>query len=81
MGNFIVITQLTSMKSILGYSFINQIRYAIGGITIVDSNDGYANTITYMFFCISMNLETFACIVLFVLHTKLITFQIIQVYT
>ena len=80
MENFIVIT-LTSMKSILGYSFIGQIRYAIGGIIIVDSNDGYANTITYMFFCISMNLETFACIVLFVLHTKLITFKIIQVYT
>jgi NADH:ubiquinone oxidoreductase subunit 2 (subunit N) len=78
-GNFIVITQ-TSMKSILGYSFIGQIRYTIGGIIIVDSNDGYANTITYMFFCISMNLETFACIVLFVLHTKLITFKIIQVY-
>jgi NADH:ubiquinone oxidoreductase subunit 2 (subunit N) len=80
MENFIVITQ-TSMKSILGYSFIGQIRYAIGGIIIVDSNDGYANTITYMFFYISMNLETFACIVLFVLHTKLTTFKIIQVYT
>ncbi|KAJ6914562.1 hypothetical protein NC651_016745 [Populus alba x Populus x berolinensis] len=37
------------MKSILAYSSIGQIGYAIGGIIIVDSNEGYANTNLYVF--------------------------------
>ncbi|KAJ6994369.1 NAD(P)H-quinone oxidoreductase subunit 2 B [Populus alba x Populus x berolinensis] len=36
------------MKSILAYSFIGQIGYAIDGIIIVDSNEGYANTNLYV---------------------------------
>ncbi|KAF3792573.1 NAD(P)H-quinone oxidoreductase subunit 2 B [Nymphaea thermarum] len=46
----------TSMKSMLAYSSISQI--------------GYASMITYMLFYISMNLGTFACIVLFGLRTR-----------
>ncbi|BBG99547.1 hypothetical protein Prudu_009269 [Prunus dulcis] len=54
LGNLIAITQ-TSMK-----------RMAYPSI---DSNGGYASMITYMLFYISMNLGTFACIVLFGLRT------------
>ncbi|KAL4642723.1 hypothetical protein ACB092_02G041300 [Castanea dentata] len=36
---------------------------------MLDSNGGYASMITYMLFYISMNLGTFACIVLFDLRT------------
>nr|YP_009558742.1 NADH-plastoquinone oxidoreductase subunit 2 [Allium altaicum]YP_009558757.1 NADH-plastoquinone oxidoreductase subunit 2 [Allium altaicum]QAX33012.1 NADH-plastoquinone oxidoreductase subunit 2 [Allium altaicum]QAX33027.1 NADH-plastoquinone oxidoreductase subunit 2 [Allium altaicum] len=68
LGNLIAITQ-TSMKRMLAYSSIGQIGYIIIGITIGDSNDGYASMITYMLFCISMNLGTFARIVSFVLGT------------
>ncbi|MFS7981750.1 putative NADH:quinone oxidoreductase/Mrp antiporter, membrane subunit [Helianthus anomalus] len=68
LGNLIAITQ-TSMKRMLAYSSIGQIGYVIIGIIVEDSNDGYANMITYMFFYISMNLGTFACIVLFGLRT------------
>ncbi|CAN6447339.1 unnamed protein product [Victoria cruziana] len=68
LGNLIAITQ-TSMKRMLAYSSIGQIGYVIIGIIIGDSNDGYASMITYMLFYISMNLGTFACIVLFGLHT------------
>ncbi|CAN6445153.1 unnamed protein product [Victoria cruziana] len=68
LGNLIAITQ-TSMKHMLAYSSIGQIGYVIIGIIIGDSNDGYASMITYMLFYISMNLGTFACIVLFGLHT------------
>ncbi|CAN6483005.1 unnamed protein product [Victoria cruziana] len=69
LGNLIVITQ-TSMKHMLAYSSIGQIRYVIIGIIVGDSNDGYASIITYMMFYISMNLGTFACIILFGLYTK-----------
>ncbi|GFQ04405.1 NAD(P)H-quinone oxidoreductase subunit 2 b chloroplastic, partial [Phtheirospermum japonicum] len=62
--NIIVITQ-TNMKRMLSYSSIGQIGYVIIRIIIGDSNDGYASMITYMLFYISMNLGTFACIVLF----------------
>ncbi|XP_059626940.1 NAD(P)H-quinone oxidoreductase subunit 2 A, chloroplastic-like [Cornus florida] len=68
LGNLIVITQ-TSMKRMLAYSSIGQIGYVIIGIIVGDSNDGYASMITYMLFYISMNLGTFACIVLFSLRT------------
>ncbi|CAN6446822.1 unnamed protein product [Victoria cruziana] len=69
LGNLIAITQ-TSMKYMLAYSSIGQIRYIIIGIIVGDSNDGYASMITYMLFYISMNLGTFACIVLFGLRTE-----------
>ncbi|CAL9084032.1 unnamed protein product [Musa textilis] len=68
LGNLIAITQ-TSMKRMLAYSSIGQIGYVIIGIIVGDSNDGYASMITYMLFYISMNLGTFACIVLFSLRT------------
>ncbi|KAK5838459.1 hypothetical protein PVK06_007189 [Gossypium arboreum] len=68
LGNLIAITQ-TSMKRMLAYSSIGQIGYVIIGIIVGDSNGGYASMITYMLFYISMNLGTFACIVLFGLHT------------
>nr|YP_010690635.1 NADH dehydrogenase subunit B [Cartonema parviflorum]YP_010690650.1 NADH dehydrogenase subunit B [Cartonema parviflorum]WBU14346.1 NADH dehydrogenase subunit B [Cartonema parviflorum]WBU14361.1 NADH dehydrogenase subunit B [Cartonema parviflorum] len=68
LGNLIAITQ-TSMKRMLAYSSIGQIGYVIIGIIAGDSNDGYASMITYMLFYISMNLGTFACIVLFGLRT------------
>nr|YP_009467558.1 NADH-plastoquinone oxidoreductase subunit 2 [Oxychloris scariosa]YP_009467575.1 NADH-plastoquinone oxidoreductase subunit 2 [Oxychloris scariosa]AVA07753.1 NADH-plastoquinone oxidoreductase subunit 2 [Oxychloris scariosa]AVA07770.1 NADH-plastoquinone oxidoreductase subunit 2 [Oxychloris scariosa] len=67
-GNLLAITQ-TSMKRMLAYSSIGQIGYVIIGIIVGDSNDGYASMITYMLFYISMNLGTFACIVLFGLRT------------
>ncbi|KAL1120435.1 hypothetical protein V6Z11_D01G165200 [Gossypium hirsutum] len=69
LGNLIAITQ-TSMKHMLAYSSIGQIRYVIIGIIVGDSNSGYASMITYMLFYISMNLGTFACIVLFGLRTE-----------
>nr|YP_011008998.1 NADH-plastoquinone oxidoreductase subunit 2 [Asyneuma japonicum]WPV76250.1 NADH-plastoquinone oxidoreductase subunit 2 [Asyneuma japonicum] len=68
LGNLIAITQ-TSMKRMLAYSSIGQIGYIIIGIIVGDSNDGYASMITYMLFYISMNIGTFACIVLFGLRT------------
>nr|YP_009868332.1 NADH dehydrogenase subunit 2 [Pterocarpus santalinus]YP_009868351.1 NADH dehydrogenase subunit 2 [Pterocarpus santalinus]AZP79372.1 NADH-plastoquinone oxidoreductase subunit 2 [Pterocarpus santalinus]AZP79387.1 NADH-plastoquinone oxidoreductase subunit 2 [Pterocarpus santalinus]QHD47820.1 NADH-plastoquinone oxidoreductase subunit 2 [Pterocarpus santalinus]QHD47835.1 NADH-plastoquinone oxidoreductase subunit 2 [Pterocarpus santalinus]QKG62728.1 NADH dehydrogenase subunit 2 [Pterocarpus sant len=68
LGNLIAITQ-TSMKRMLSYSSIGQIGYVIIGIIVGDSNGGYASMITYMLFYISMNLGTFACIVLFGLRT------------
>ncbi|KAL2903956.1 NAD(P)H-quinone oxidoreductase subunit 2 chloroplastic, partial [Bienertia sinuspersici] len=77
LGSLIAITQ-TSMKCMLACSPIGQIGYIIIGIIVRDSNDGYASMVTYMFFYISMNLRTFACIVLFGLCTKMITFEIIQ---
>ncbi|XBI46602.1 hypothetical protein VPH35_110808 [Triticum aestivum] len=64
LGNVLAITQ-TSMKRMLAYSSIGQIGYVIIGIIVGDSNDGYATMITNMLFYISMNLGTFACIVLF----------------
>jgi NADH:ubiquinone oxidoreductase subunit 5 (subunit L)/multisubunit Na+/H+ antiporter MnhA subunit len=67
LGNLLAITQ-TSMKCMLAYSSIGQIGYVIIGIIVGDSNDGYASMITYMLFYISMNLGTFACIVLFSLR-------------
>ncbi|PNT63674.1 hypothetical protein BRADI_4g19727v3, partial [Brachypodium distachyon] len=69
LGNLLAITQ-TSMKHMLAYSSIGQIGYVIIGIIVGDSNDGYASMITYMLFYISMNLGTFACIVLFGLRTR-----------
>nr|YP_009669948.1 NADH dehydrogenase subunit B [Salvertia convallariodora]YP_009669966.1 NADH dehydrogenase subunit B [Salvertia convallariodora]QCW95267.1 NADH dehydrogenase subunit B [Salvertia convallariodora]QCW95285.1 NADH dehydrogenase subunit B [Salvertia convallariodora] len=68
LGNLIAITQ-TSMKRMLAYSSIGQIGYVIIGIIVGDSNGGYASMITYMLFYISMNLGTFACILLFGLRT------------
>ncbi|KAG4175362.1 hypothetical protein ERO13_A11G180330v2 [Gossypium hirsutum] len=68
LGNLIAITQ-TSMKRMLAYSSTGQIGYVIIGIIVGDSNGGYASMITYMLFYISMNLGTFACIVLFGLRT------------
>ncbi|TYI35903.1 hypothetical protein ES332_A03G107500v1, partial [Gossypium tomentosum] len=68
LGNLIAITQ-TSMKRMLAYSSIGQIGYVIIGKIVGDSNGGYASMITYMLFYISMNLGTFACIVLFGLRT------------
>ncbi|KAF6994268.1 hypothetical protein CFC21_011011, partial [Triticum aestivum] len=68
LGNLLAITQ-TSMKRMLAYSSIGQIGYVIIGIIVGDLNDGYASMITYMLFYISMNLGTFACIVLFCLRT------------
>ncbi|GKV03853.1 hypothetical protein SLEP1_g16095 [Rubroshorea leprosula] len=68
LGNLIAITQ-TSMKRMLAYSSISQIRYVIIGIIVGDSNGGYVSIITYMLLYISMNLGTFACIVLFGLRT------------
>nr|YP_010450155.1 NADH-plastoquinone oxidoreductase subunit 2 [Rhododendron micranthum]UTU96936.1 NADH-plastoquinone oxidoreductase subunit 2 [Rhododendron micranthum] len=68
LGNLIAITQ-TSMKRMLAYSSIGQIGYVIIGIIVGDLNDGYASMIIYMLFYISMNLGTFACIVLFGLRT------------
>jgi len=65
----------------LAYSSIGQIGYVIIGIIVGDLNDGYASMITYMLFYISMNLGTFACIVLFVYVPELITFEIMQDYT
>ncbi|VAH22531.1 unnamed protein product [Triticum turgidum subsp. durum] len=68
LGNLLAITQ-TSIKRMLAYSSRGQIGYVVIGITVRDSNDGYASMITYMLFYISMNLGTFACIVLFGLRT------------
>ncbi|CAN6908259.1 unnamed protein product [Brassica oleracea] len=68
LGNLIAITQ-TSMKRMVAYSSIGQIGYVIIGIIVGDSNGGYASMITYMLFYISMNLGTFACIILFGLRT------------
>ncbi|KAL5056717.1 hypothetical protein RYX36_028321 [Vicia faba] len=59
------------MKRMLAYSSIGQIRYVIIGIIVGDSNRGYASMITYMLFYISMDIVTFACIVLFGLHTRI----------
>ncbi|XP_047259085.1 NAD(P)H-quinone oxidoreductase subunit 2 A, chloroplastic-like, partial [Capsicum annuum] len=70
LGNLIVITQ-TRLKRMLAYSSIGQIGYVIIGIIVGDSNDGYARMITYMLFYISMNLGTFACILLFGLRTRI----------
>jgi len=67
-ANFIAITQ-TSMKRMLAYSSIGQIGYVMIGLIVGDSNGGYASMITYMFLYISMNLGTFACVVLFGLRT------------
>ncbi|KAL5074429.1 hypothetical protein RYX36_013413, partial [Vicia faba] len=47
-----------------------QIGYVIIRIIVGDSNGGYASMITYMLFYISMNIGTFACIVLFGLRTR-----------
>ncbi|KAH0455894.1 hypothetical protein IEQ34_015926 [Dendrobium chrysotoxum] len=58
------------MKHMLAYSSIGQIRYAIIGIIIGDSNDGYTSMITYMLFYISMNLGIFTCIVSFGLYIE-----------
>ncbi|KAL4358612.1 hypothetical protein AHAS_Ahas09G0304100 [Arachis hypogaea] len=66
--NLIAITQ-TSMKGMLAYLSIGQIRYVIIGIIVGDSNGEYTSMITYMLFYISMNLEIFVCIVLFGLRT------------
>nr|AIN75536.1 NADH-plastoquinone oxidoreductase subunit 2 [Campanula americana] len=68
LGTLIAITQ-TSMKRMLAYSSIGQIGYIIIGIIVGDANDGYASMITYMLFYISMNIGTFACMVLFGLRT------------
>lgn len=57
------------MKRMLAYSSIGQIGYVIIGITVGEFNGGYASMITYMLFYISMNLGTFACILLFSLRT------------
>lgn len=68
LGNLIAITQ-TSMKRMLAYppfespTIIPIITYPICPM------DEYASMITYMLFYISMNLGTFACIVLFGLRT------------
>nr|QJS52157.1 NdhB [Vicia bungei] len=67
-ANFIAITQ-TSMKRMLAYSSIGQIGYVMIGLIVGDSNGGYASMITYMLLYISMNLGTFACVVLFGLRT------------
>ncbi|KAJ8427061.1 hypothetical protein Cgig2_006738 [Carnegiea gigantea] len=64
LGNLIAVTQ-KSMKCMLAYSSIGQIRYVIIGIIVRDSNNGYASMITYMLFYISMHLGTFAYIGLF----------------
>ena len=69
LGDLIAITQ-TSMIRMLAYSSIGQIGYVIIGIIVGDSNGGYASMITYMLFYISMNLGTFACIVIFGLCTR-----------
>ncbi|VAI78247.1 unnamed protein product [Triticum turgidum subsp. durum] len=74
LGNLLAITQ-TSMKRMLAYSSIGQIGYVIIGIIVGDSNDGYASMITYMLFYISMNLGTFACIVLFGLPLCLLSLR------
>jgi len=58
-----------SMKHMLVYSSMDQIKYVIIRIIAGDSNDRYASMIIYMFFYIFMNLKTFACIVLFDLRT------------
>ncbi|KAB2030743.1 hypothetical protein ES319_D05G254200v1 [Gossypium barbadense] len=57
------------MKRMFAYSSIGKIGYVIIGIIVGDSNGGYASMITYILFYISMNLGTFACIVLFGLRT------------
>ena len=57
LGNLIAINQ-TSMECMLAYLSIGQIGYVIIGIIVADSNGGYAIMITYMLFCISMNLGT-----------------------
>ncbi|KAL2925214.1 NAD(P)H-quinone oxidoreductase subunit 2 B chloroplastic [Bienertia sinuspersici] len=73
---------LTSMKHILTYSSIGKIDYVIIGIIVGDSNDGYASMIiTYMMFYISMNQGTFACILLFGLHTGIYNIRIKGLYT
>ncbi|XP_058189528.1 NAD(P)H-quinone oxidoreductase subunit 2, chloroplastic-like [Rhododendron vialii] len=74
LGNLIAITQ-TSMKRMLAYSSIGQIRYVIIGIIVGDLNDGNASMIIYMLFYISMNLGTFACIagLYFLVLIRLIT--------
>ncbi|KAJ8435121.1 hypothetical protein Cgig2_020764 [Carnegiea gigantea] len=68
-NNFITITQ-TSMKHIVAYSFIGQMRYVIIGRIVGDSNDGYASMKTYMLFYISMNLGTFTYIISFALRIE-----------
>ncbi|KAJ6948695.1 hypothetical protein NC651_002879 [Populus alba x Populus x berolinensis] len=67
MGNLIAITQ-TSMKRMLAYSSVGQIEHVIIEKIVGDSNGGYASMITYMLFYISMNLGTFACIVIWSTH-------------
>ena len=74
LGNLIAITQ-TSMKRMLAYLSIGQIRYVIIEIIVGNSNGGYASMITYMLFYISMNLRTFACIVSFGLRTGIDNIQ------
>ncbi|KAJ6948708.1 hypothetical protein NC651_002889 [Populus alba x Populus x berolinensis] len=69
-GNLIAITQ-SSMKRMLAYLSIGQIGHVIIEKIVGDSNGGYASMITYMIFYISMNLGTFACIVLFGLRTRI----------
>ncbi|KAL4179816.1 hypothetical protein AMTRI_Chr13g121970 [Amborella trichopoda] len=54
----------------LAYLSIGQIGYAIIGIIVGDSNDGYTSMTTYMIFYIYMNLGTFAPIVLFDPRTR-----------
>jgi NAD(P)H-quinone oxidoreductase subunit 2 len=68
--NLLAITQNRHENVCLQNSFIGQIGYVIIGIIVGDSNDGSASMITYMLFYISLNLGTFACIVLFGLRTE-----------
>lgn len=67
LGNLIAITQ-TSIKRMLAYSSISQIGYIIIGL-ITNNLNGYSSMIIYTFFYIFMNLGTFACVILFSLHT------------
>ena len=48
-----------------GKTKAKEVEDPVIGIIVGDSNGGYASMITYMLFYISMNLGTFACIVLF----------------
>jgi len=56
------------MKRMLAYSSISQIGYLMIEIIAGDHN-GYASMMIYLLFYIFTNLGTFACIILFGLHT------------
>jgi NAD(P)H-quinone oxidoreductase subunit 2 len=67
LGNVVALAQ-TSMKRMLAYSSIAQAGFVIIG-AVINTEEGYASAIFYLFTYLFMNLGGFACIILFSLRT------------